>query len=128
MSQVASSVDDVSKKQLDNNVVDKKRLMDTEFRRKEMEVLKEKVEVEKQLAEIGHQAKMKDIELVKQKISLVKGLVEESILDDVMAGQIVRQLLLGESQVQNSSTSSFSSVGIDEANIINISEDGKDDI
>ena len=128
VSQVASSVDDVSKKQLDNNVVDKKRLMDTEFRRKEMEVLKEKVEVEKQLAEIGHQAKMKDIELVKQKISLVKGLVEESILDDVMAGQIVRQLLLGESQVQNSSTSSFSSVGIDEANIINISEDGKDDI
>lgn len=128
VSQVASSVDDVSQKQLDNNVADKMRLMETEFRKKEMEVLREKVEAEKQLAEISYQTKMEDIELVKQKILLVKELVEESIIDDVMAEQMVRQLVLGESQDLIPSTSSFSNVRIDRANINNINEDGKDDI
>ena len=72
--QVASSVDDVSQKQIDDDKADKLRQADVEAlkrklerdkeeaeaRRKEAEVAREKAETEKQLAEIRHQAELEE--------------------------------------------------------------------
>lgn len=72
---------------------------------------------------------MKDLELAKQKILLVKEMVEAGVIDDLTAGQMTQQLLLGENQALVSQISSSSPiVSIEDKNVINISEDGKDDI
>ena len=74
VSQVTSSVDDVSQKQIDDDKADKLRQADVEAlkrklardkeeaeaRRKEAEVAKEKAETEKQLADIRHQAELEE--------------------------------------------------------------------
>ena len=72
--------------------------------------------------------KMKDLELAKQKLLLVKEMVTAGGLDDMTAGQITQLLLLGETQVPASQISSSKTASIEDKNIINISEDGKDDI
>lgn len=216
VSQVSSSVDDVSQKQIDDDKADKLRQADVEAikrkltrdkeeaeaRRKEAEVAREKAETEKQLAEIRYQAeleeqqhnidiktkevaaqkayqlqqaenvaviaqaqlqnielyglenlaaidptyrehinsqqakidrerenKMKDLDLAKQKILLVKEMVEAGVIDDMTAGQMTHQLLLGGDQEPTTQISSSSStVMVEDKNVINISEDGKDDI
>lgn len=216
VSQVSSSVDDVSQKQIDDDKADKLRQTDVEAlkrklardkeeaeaRRKEAEVAREKAETEKQLAEIRHQAeleeqqhniniktkevaaqkayqlqqaenvaavaqaqlqniekfgleslsaidptyqghingqqakidrerenKMKDLELAKQKILLVKEMVEAGVIDDMTAGQMTQQLLLGGAQTLTSQSSSSSPTNsIEDKNVINISEDGEDEI
>lgn len=214
VSQVAVSVDDVSKKQIDDDKADKirqeeieaiKRKLErdkeeAEARRKEAEVAKEKAETEKQLAEIRYQSeleeqqhkidmktnevaaeksyklqqaenvaaiaeaqlqnidkyglenlaaidptyqghinsqqakidlertnKMKDLELTKQKILLVKEMAEAGIIDDMVAGQMTQQLLMGGTQASTAHiTSSSPTVSIEDKNVNNISEDGED--
>lgn len=78
--------------------------------------------------DLERENKMKDLELAKQKILLVKEMVEAGVIDDMTAGQMTQQLLLGETQTQVSQISSPSTIRIEDKNIINISEDGKDDI
>ena len=41
--------------------------------------------------------KLKDLELAKQKIQLIKEMVETGVIDDMTAGQMTQQLLLGDS-------------------------------
>lgn len=79
--------------------------------------------------DLERENKMKDLELAKQKILLIKDMAEAGVIDDMMAGQMTQQLLLGGSQTPTPQISSPSSaVEIEDKNIINISEDGKDDI
>ena len=79
--------------------------------------------------DLERENKMKDLELAKQKILLVKEMVEAGVIDDRTAGQMTQQLLLGETQAPELHISSSSSTGsIEDKNVINISEDGKDDI
>lgn len=216
VSQVVSSVDDVSQRQIDNDKEDKLRQADVEAlkrklardkeeaeaRKKVVEVARDKAETEKQLTQIRHQAefeeqqhnidiklkevaadkdyqlqqaenvaavaqarlrniemyglenlaamepsykghidnqqakidrerenKMKDLELAKQKILLVKEMAEAGVIDDMMAGQMTQQLLLGgTSMLESQISSSTTTIRIGEKDVINISEDGKDDI
>lgn len=79
--------------------------------------------------DLERENKMKDLELTKQKILLVKEMVEAGVIDDMTAGQMTQQLLLGGTQVAVPQISTLSpTVRIEDNNIINISEDGKDDI
>lgn len=78
--------------------------------------------------DLDRENKMKDLELAKQKILLVKEMVEAGVIDDMTAGQMTQQLLLGETQTSTSQISSSSTVSIEDKNVINISEDGKNDI
>ena len=79
--------------------------------------------------DLERENKMKDLELVKQKISLIKEVVEAGAIDDMTVGELTKQLLLGGTQAPASQISSSSpTVSIEDKNVINISEDGKDDI
>ncbi len=78
--------------------------------------------------DLDRENKMKDLELAKQKILLVKEMAEAGVIDDMTAGQMTQQLLLGGTQTSTSQISSSSTVSIEDKNVINISEDGKDDI
>ncbi len=79
--------------------------------------------------DLERENKMKDLELAKQKILLVKEMVEAGVIDDMTAGQMTQQLLLGGTQALVSQISSSSpTVSIEDKSVINISEDGKDDI
>lgn len=77
--------------------------------------------------DLERENKIKDIELIKQKILLVKEMAEAGIIDDMAVGQMVQQLLLGGGQVQAPKNLS-SSAAIEEKNVININEDRKDDV
>lgn len=79
--------------------------------------------------DLERENKMKDLELAKQKILLVKEMVEAGVIDDMTAGQMTQQLLLGGVQPSVSQISfSSSTTSIEDKNVVNISEDGKDDI
>lgn len=79
--------------------------------------------------DLERENKMKDLELAKQKILLVKEMTEAGVIDDMTAGQMTQQLLLGGTQAPASQISSSSStVRIEDKDVINIGEDGKDDI
>ncbi len=78
--------------------------------------------------DLERENKMKDLELVKQKISLIKEMAEAGVIDDMTVGEMTKQLLLGGTQAPSSRISSSPTVSIEDKNVINISEDGKDDI
>ena len=79
--------------------------------------------------ELERENEMKNLEVIKQRILLIKEMVEAGVMDDMMAGQMTQQLLLGGIQATRPQVSSSSSdVGIEDEHVINISEDGKDDI
>lgn len=78
--------------------------------------------------DLERENKMKDLELVKQKISLIKEMAEAGVIDDMTVGEMTKQLLLGGTQAPSSQISSSPTVSIEDKNVINISEDGKDDI
>lgn len=78
--------------------------------------------------DLERENKMKDLELAKQKILLVKEMAEAGVIDDMTAGQMTQQLLMGGTPTSASQISSSSTVSIEDKNVINISEDGKDDI
>jgi len=217
VNQVSSSIDDVSKKRIEDDKADKLRKADVEAiekklardqeeaeaRRREAEIEREKAATEKKLAEIrrqkeleeqqheidkktkevaaqkayqlqqaenvaavaqaqmenieqfgqenlaaidptyqkhidSHQAaidrerenKMKDLELVKQKIQVIKEMVETGVIDDMTAGRMTQQLLLGDSSptMTTPQIESASHTHVEDATILNISEDGKDDV
>lgn len=216
VNQTALSIDDVSKKRIDDDKADKlrkadveaiqKKLMrdkeEAEARRKEADIAMEKAATEKQLAEIkrqqeleaqqheitkntkeveaqkayqlqqaenaaaiaeaqmrnirdfgeenlaaidptyqkhidSHQAaidrerenKMKDLELAKEKIKLVKEMVEAGVIDDMTAGQMTQQLLLGSTAPATSlKLASSSVIQTSEINANDLSEVDRDDI
>lgn len=76
--------------------------------------------------DLERENKMKDLELAKQKILLVKEMVEAGVIDDMTAGQMTQQLLLGETQTSALENSASSTNSIEDKDVINISEDGKD--
>ncbi len=72
---------------------------------------------------------MKDLELARQKIYLVKEMVEAGVIDDMTAGQMTQQLLLGGVQPSSPQRlASSSTVKADDNDVINISEDGRTDV
>ena len=78
--------------------------------------------------DLERENKIKDLELVKQKISLLKEMAEAGIIDDMTAGLITQQLL-GGNQVSAPQISSASPTArIEDKKVIDISEDGKDDV
>lgn len=212
ITQVASCVDDISKKQIEDDISDKIRKEEikalekelehkkeeAETRRKEAEIAREKAETERELAEIRYQAEleeqqheidkktkevaaqqeyqlqqaqnvaavaraqmdnikafglenlvaidptyqghlesrqakidferenqMKDLELTKQKVLLVKEMVESGIIDEMTAGHMTHQLLIGETPT--ASSSSGSDIEIENENEV-LNEDGKIDV
>lgn len=73
--------------------------------------------------------KMKDLELAQQKILLIKEMAEAGVIDDMMAGQMTQQILLGGTQGQKPQISSPPPTGqLENNDEINISEDGQDDV
>ena len=78
--------------------------------------------------DLERENKMKDLELVKQKISLIKEMAEAGFIDDMTVGEMTKQLLLGGTQAPSSRISSSPTVSIEDKNAINVSDDGKDDI
>lgn len=73
--------------------------------------------------------RMKDLELVRQKIYLIKEMVESHVIDDMTAGQMTQQLLIGSSQpISTQRITSSTNIKVDENDVINISEDGKADV
>lgn len=90
---------------------------------------KEHINSQQAKIDLERENKMKDLELAKQKILLVKEMVEAGVIDDMTAGQMTQQLLLGGTQTSLSQISPSSpTIRIEDENVINISEDGKDDI
>lgn len=78
--------------------------------------------------DLERQNKIKDLELAKQKILLIKEMVESRVIDEMTAGQMTKQILFEEPPVQTASIASTEQILVEEKNIIDISEDGKDDI
>lgn len=79
--------------------------------------------------DLERENKMKDLELAKQKILLVKEMVEAGVIDDMTAGQMTQQLLLGRVQTGAPQISeSYESARIEDKSVINISEEGKEDV
>lgn len=78
--------------------------------------------------DLERENKMKDLELAKQKILLVKEMVEAGVIDDMTAGQMTQQLLLGGTQTPTSMISSSSLSDRMEEDEIDKSEDGRNDI
>ena len=79
--------------------------------------------------DLERENKMKDLELAKQKILLIKEMAEAGVIDDMTAGQMTQQILIGGTQWQTPQIPPPPPTGqLESKDQINISEDGKDDI
>lgn len=73
--------------------------------------------------------KIKDLELAKQTMSILLEAVKTGAMGDITAEQIIQQLLLGGAQSNTPQISTSSPVSsIEDKGVINLSEDGRDDI
>lgn len=87
------------------------------------------INIKQDMIDRERENKMKDLELAKQKILLVKEMVEAGVIDDMSAGQMTQKLLLEGSQTTAKQISSSSTTDkMEDEDVINISEDGNDDI
>lgn len=73
--------------------------------------------------------KIKDLELAKQTMSILLEAVKTGAMGDITAEQIIQQLLLGGAQSNTPQISTSSPVSsIEDKGVINLSEDGRNDI
>ncbi len=90
---------------------------------------REHINSQQDMVDLERKNKMADLALAKERIAIIKEMVEAGVIDDMMAGQMTQQVLFGSTPTPAAQIASPpETIGIEEHNTINISEDGKDEV